>query len=84
MARKATTALDSKTARLRLAPRKNSYFAQVARGLCLGYNRRAQAAGMWTRRELLADGHLRSFHPKAELAPRLDAQRLEPELVFDR
>lgn len=53
MARRATAVLDSKTARLKLTPRKQSYFTQVADRLTLGYNRREQGAGKWTRRELV-------------------------------
>ena len=45
MGRRATTVLDSRTARLKLAPRKQSYFTQVADRLTLGYNRREQGAG---------------------------------------
>lgn len=53
MGRRALTQLDSKTARLKLKPRKQSYFTQVADRLTLGYNRREQGAGKWTRRELV-------------------------------
>ena len=53
MGRRASAQLDSKTARLKLKPRKQSYFTQVADRLTLGYNRREQGAGKWTRRELV-------------------------------
>src|SRR4051794_39539949 len=46
--------LHSKTARLKLAPRRKPYYRQIAPGLTLGYMRRASGPGAWQRRELEA------------------------------
>jgi integrase len=46
--------LDSKTARLKLPPRKEPYYTQIETGLCLGYARREAGPGAWVRRELVA------------------------------
>ncbi|MGA7084487.1 MAG: site-specific integrase, partial [Pseudolabrys sp.] len=39
--------LDSRTARLKLAPRREPYWRSVERNLALGYRRLAGAAGSW-------------------------------------
>jgi integrase len=46
--------LDTKTARTKLASRKEPYYTQIATGLCLGYVRRATGPGGWVRREKVA------------------------------
>ena len=51
MARQAKTNLRTKTARARLLPRREAYFAQIAPGKTLGYIRREDAAGSWLVRE---------------------------------
>jgi hypothetical protein len=51
--------LDTKTARVRLKPRKEPYYAQITEGLCLGYIRRKTGPGTWTRRELVAGSYQR-------------------------
>lgn len=46
--------LDSKTARAKLAPRKEPYYHQITPGLCLGYVRHGSGGpGSWIRRELV-------------------------------
>ena len=45
---------DTKTARIKLAARKEPYYTQLAPGFCLGYARRESGAGAWVRRELVA------------------------------
>lgn len=54
MARTANNRLDSKTRRLQLAPRPKPYYQQIARGVTLGYVRRADDAGSWLIRRLTA------------------------------
>ena len=49
-----TRQLETKTARLKLAPRKKPYFVAVTPGVSLGY-RRNKTAGAWIVRA--ADGH---------------------------
>ncbi len=51
MARQAKTNLRTKTARARLLPRREAYFAQIAPGKTLGYIRREGAPGSWLVRE---------------------------------
>lgn len=46
--------LDTRTARMRLKPRKEPYYHQIAPGLTLGYARRESSPGPWSRRELVA------------------------------
>ena len=58
MARTASYRLDSKTRRSQLAPRRKPYYQQIARGVTLGYVRRAEGAGSWLIRRLVA-GHYR-------------------------
>jgi integrase len=54
MARQAVDyALSSKTARLKLPPRKKAYYRQIAIRLTLGYYRKDGSNGKWERRELL-------------------------------
>ena len=53
MARRASTPLHSKTARLKLPPRREPYFVQVAPHLTLGYIRRDPPPGTWVVRERL-------------------------------
>lgn len=54
MARRALDyALHTKTARLKLAPRRKPYYRQIAPGVTLGYFRRESGPGSWVARELL-------------------------------
>ncbi len=50
--------LASKTARLKLAPRRKPYYQQIAPGVTLGYIRRDPPPGAWQLRELV-DGSYR-------------------------
>jgi integrase len=49
-------ALETRTARLKLAPRKKPYFTSIALGIALGY-RRLQDAGTWTVRANNGNGN---------------------------
>jgi len=59
MARRATTVLDSRTARLELKPRKQPYYVQVAPRVTLGYVRHDPPPGTWIMREKTEDGYRR-------------------------
>ena len=49
------TSLETRTARLKLAPRKKPYFTSIALGIALGY-RRLRGAGTWTVRASNGNG----------------------------
>ena len=53
-------AIGSKTARLRLKPRRKAYYRQLGRGLTLGYVRTATGPGRWIMRELVGYNRYRT------------------------
>src|SRR5690242_17647230 len=59
MGRRATTVLDSKTSRMKLKPRKQPYYVQIAPRVTLGYVRRDPPPGTWVVREKTEDGQYR-------------------------
>ena len=53
MARQVRNQIGNRTQRLKLAPRKEPYWAVLERGLSLGYHRSPRGAGTWWARELI-------------------------------
>ena len=61
--------LDSKTARLKLAPRVKPYYQQIAPGKTLGYIRKASGPGAWVCREKVAGDYRRAWNVVADDDP---------------
>jgi integrase len=57
MARKVRSSqLETRTARLRLAPRRKPFFQTISNGIAIGYRRNANGAGTWSVRAAAGDG----------------------------
>jgi integrase len=57
MARKVRSSqLETRTARLRLAPRRKPHFQTISNGIAIGYRRNANGAGTWSVRAAAGDG----------------------------
>src|SRR5829696_7650696 len=73
------TRLETRTARLRLAPRSKPYWRSIETGLHIGYRRLSQGSGTWVARRFCGAGRYR----ERQLGTADDLQEADGATVLD-